>query len=264
MRASSGGFLSHIDSQFPFAIGRSAKRGDRLDHVIARSPRECGSRVQIPPLWRQPYLQRLTSFVLSWLSIFHTLMDRYLRKVPATQSETEGYGDDPAGDQERPLKRVRLSDESHPGRDPESDVPDDEDNAVLNPSVEAPAGPLGDDDGTKDPGFESALPETRPDEAVGEYEAASVSQIASGDSGPAPPKGLWVKGRRSIYVDAFNLALDTVLEDEAHLFDERERHVFGQWKALSYESQYLCVIPLEWRTIKLWLTPVLLVMSACF
>ena len=46
-------------------------------------------------------------------------------------------------------------------------------------------------------------------------------------------------GRSSIYVDAFNLALDTVLEDEAHLFSRAERCVFEQWKVLGYEAQYL-------------------------
>ena len=49
----------------------------------------------------------------------------------------------------------------------------------------------------------------------------------------------WQKGRSSIYVDAFNLALETVLEEEAHLFDEAEREVFRHWQELPYESQYL-------------------------
>ncbi|KAE8356211.1 VRR-NUC domain-containing protein [Aspergillus coremiiformis] len=53
--------------------------------------------------------------------------------------------------------------------------------------------------------------------------------------------GKWRKGRSSIYVDAFNLALETVIDEEAHLFDEVEMEVFKQWKGLSYESQYLYV-----------------------
>lgn len=44
-------------------------------------------------------------------------------------------------------------------------------------------------------------------------------------------------------MDAFNLALDTVLEEESHLFDEAETKVFEDWKALSYEAQYLYVHP---------------------
>jgi Fanconi-associated nuclease 1 len=49
----------------------------------------------------------------------------------------------------------------------------------------------------------------------------------------------WTKGKSSIYVDAFNLALETVLEDERHLFDEKEIEVFKQWRELEYEAQYL-------------------------
>ena len=37
----------------------------------------------------------------------------------------------------------------------------------------------------------------------------------------------------------FNLALDTVLDEESHLFDEAEKAVFEQWRALNYEAQYL-------------------------
>lgn len=46
-------------------------------------------------------------------------------------------------------------------------------------------------------------------------------------------------GRRSIYVDAFNLALETVLGEESHLFNEREKKIFDEWRGLSYEGQYL-------------------------
>ncbi|KAL2867126.1 fanconi-associated nuclease 1 [Aspergillus lucknowensis] len=53
--------------------------------------------------------------------------------------------------------------------------------------------------------------------------------------------GKWRKGKSSIYVDAFNLALDTVLAEEAHLFNETEKEVFRHWRELSYESQYLYV-----------------------
>jgi Fanconi-associated nuclease 1 len=45
-------------------------------------------------------------------------------------------------------------------------------------------------------------------------------------------------------VDAFNLALETVLDEEAHLFDEAEMEVFRKWRELDYESQYLCVVRL--------------------
>ncbi|KAM0516170.1 hypothetical protein ACHAP9_006126 [Verticillium nonalfalfae] len=85
------------------------------------------------------------------------------------------------------------------------------------------------------PAIEDALPPVETDkEAIERYELYKASQ--SSDVGEKPQ---WVKGKSSIYVDAFNLALDTVLEDESHLFDMRERTVFEQWRLLDYQSQYL-------------------------
>ncbi|KAL7927582.1 VRR-NUC domain-containing protein [Trichoderma austrokoningii] len=91
--------------------------------------------------------------------------------------------------------------------------------------------------------FENALPPTEASqEAIEEYEALQPSQSNSGEEVPnkkiAP---LWIKGRSSIYVDAFNLTLDTVLEEESSLFGSKELEVFSQWKNLNYESQYLYV-----------------------
>lgn len=97
--------------------------------------------------------------------------------------------------------------------------------------------------------FESSLPAVATDrEAIEEYEAMRASQISQNDAGDADDsaaridKRNWVRGKSSIYVDAFNLALDTVLEDEAHLFDDKEKCVFDQWRALGYEAQYLSVL----------------------
>lgn len=87
--------------------------------------------------------------------------------------------------------------------------------------------------------LESALPTVESDnEAIKEYES---SQTRSPESTIQDrlQNGRWQKGRSSIYVDAFNLALDTVLDEESHLFNEAEMEVFHQWKKLSYESQYL-------------------------
>lgn len=55
------------------------------------------------------------------------------------------------------------------------------------------------------------------------------------------------KGRRgekgtytsSIYVDAFNLALDTVLKEEDYLFNDEERAAFERYKGLEYEAKHL-------------------------
>lgn len=91
--------------------------------------------------------------------------------------------------------------------------------------------------------LESTLPTIKTDkEAIAEYEATRAAE----DAIPSDLHGRlgqrkWVQGKSSIYVDAFNLALETVLEDECHLFDEAESAVFEQWRSLSYEAQYLWV-----------------------
>jgi Fanconi-associated nuclease 1 len=75
-----------------------------------------------------------------------------------------------------------------------------------------------------------------------EYAALRASQASPPPTDTAASRiesRQWVRGKSSIYVDAFNLALDTVLEDEAHLFNEKEKAVFDEWRKLSYESQYL-------------------------
>lgn len=89
--------------------------------------------------------------------------------------------------------------------------------------------------------LESALPPIKTDkEAIAEYEAMRASeQDIPGELEDRLKSRKWTKGKSSIYVDAFNLALETVLEDEGHLFDEKELEVFNQWKELDYEAQYL-------------------------
>lgn len=96
--------------------------------------------------------------------------------------------------------------------------------------------------------LESALPPIIADkEALEEYEAFKASQAeATDDEGKVATEERlrdrkWVRGKSSIYVDAFNLALDTVLEEESHLFDDAEKGVFRRWRELGYEAQYLYV-----------------------
>lgn len=93
--------------------------------------------------------------------------------------------------------------------------------------------------------LESALPPVKTDdEAIEEYEAFKASQDQAKDDITERMKDRkWVRGKSSIYVDAFNLALDTVLGEESHLFDAAEMEVFRIWRDLSYEAQYLYVIP---------------------
>lgn len=89
--------------------------------------------------------------------------------------------------------------------------------------------------------LESALPPVKTDkEAIEAYEASRAAEEAGAEFlQQRLGSRKWTKGKSSIYVDAFNLALETVLEEEIHLFDETETAVFNCWRSLSYEAQYL-------------------------
>jgi len=89
--------------------------------------------------------------------------------------------------------------------------------------------------------LESALaPVKTGKEAIAEYETMKAQEVLiPGDLKSRLDQRSWARGKSSIYNDAFNLALETVLEDEGHLFDEKELEVFKQWKELEYEAQYL-------------------------
>ncbi|KAI7225457.1 hypothetical protein KC352_g15825, partial [Hortaea werneckii] len=90
--------------------------------------------------------------------------------------------------------------------------------------------------------LESALPPIQTDkEAIEAYEATRAAEQAELGLKDRLDVQKWVRGKSSIYVDAFNLALETVLDQESHLFDEAEHAVFKQWQELSYEAQYLYV-----------------------
>ena len=89
--------------------------------------------------------------------------------------------------------------------------------------------------------LENALPPVKTDKgAIAEYEATRAAESAEAlDLLGRLGQKKWIRGKSSIYVDAFNLALETVLEDEADLFDEAEMSVFEEWRGLGYEGQYL-------------------------
>lgn len=91
--------------------------------------------------------------------------------------------------------------------------------------------------------LETTLPPVQTDEeAIEAYEAYKAGQEDNEDTTQSRLESRkWIRGKSSIYVDAFNLALDTVLEDEAHLFNEAEQQLFKEWRALEYECQYLYV-----------------------
>ncbi|KAJ9661791.1 hypothetical protein H2198_001756 [Neophaeococcomyces mojaviensis] len=102
--------------------------------------------------------------------------------------------------------------------------------------------------------LETALPPVQTDEeAIEAYEAYKAGQAEAEQDNlhSRLDKMTWTRGRSSIYVDAFNLALETVLEQEGHLFNEAEQAVFKCWKELEYEAQYLYV-RLFLRKTSLW------------
>jgi Fanconi-associated nuclease 1 len=166
-------------------------------------------------------------------------------------------------DTKRPsVKRRRLSPEGctpeakstgDSGKEPE-DSPSDETPEVKDetgrtiPTTSADEGPLKNDEDVipnSQTELESALPTVEADtQAIEEYESSQRAKEDEDEELSLQERmrdGKWRKGRSSIYVDAFNLALDTVLGEEAHLFNEAENEIFQHWRGLSYESQYLYV-----------------------
>ncbi|TGO47586.1 hypothetical protein BCON_0271g00070 [Botryotinia convoluta] len=157
-----------------------------------------------------------------------------------------------------PSKRLKTA-KSIDGDDLSSRCPSDEDEASpLSPRTRSPIRfrsteiPDSEDEGEDEADqivaprvteLESALPPVVIDKnAIAKYEAMRAENENLPDDLKARLTGrTWESGKSSIYSDAFNLALETVLEDEGHLFDEKEMEVFKQWRELDYEAQYLYV-----------------------
>lgn len=172
-------------------------------------------------------------------------MDAFVTRLPRPQSEL-GTPARPTPlnepDQDRPSKRAKReipdsdSDQSHHSQD--------EIISTKKFTGKDPARGKDQDVGGPQPtDFENVMaPTDGGTKAIEEYEAIKSSQASAEDEDTnEKAQPLWVKGRSSIYLDAFNLALDTVLEEESHLFDDKENEVFREWRGLDYEAQYLCV-----------------------
>lgn len=171
------------------------------------------------------------------------IMDAFVKRLPKgdANGRDAGHSDRRASPVKgRPSKRLKRDNDT----DSESEEPsalsiedEPQKDASIAFSVEQ------DQRRTKDrvTDFEIALPPTEAnDEAIEEYETLKSSQNNPAEENvEGKPAPLWVKGRSSIYVDAFNLALDTVLEEESSLFSNREREIFNQWRKLDYQAQYL-------------------------
>jgi fanconi-associated nuclease 1 len=161
------------------------------------------------------------------------MLERLIKHPKSTDFDDDQYG--------RSLKRQRLDvdNTSESGSAPQSpkfgprEIADSE-AEIDNEEDQPPAIAYQTD-------LENALPPVKTDkEAIEEYEAFKALQNEDnrGIEGRLDERK-WIKGKSSIYVDAFNLALETVLDEESHLFDEVEMAVFKEWHELSYEAQYL-------------------------
>src|ERR1700760_2485357 len=98
-------------------------------------------------------------------------------------------------------------------------------------------------DDEKPSALEAALPHVKIDEeAIEEYEASQGEKRAQQEGQSAADRlnsRKWTRGKSSIYVDAFDLALDTVLDEESSLFNDSELELFRHWRELDYEAKYL-------------------------
>lgn len=144
---------------------------------------------------------------------------------------------------QRSTKRRRTSNhDSTPDGDLSEKSPPSPDRSTIEP-VDSP--PIEEADSyipSSQTELETSLPTIKTDEnAIQLYEASHTEQGDEKEPGlhVRLRDGVWQKGKSSIYVDAFNLALETVLEEESHLFNAAELEVLMQYKQLSYESQYL-------------------------
>ncbi|KAJ2897275.1 uncharacterized protein MKZ38_004829 [Zalerion maritima] len=197
------------------------------------------------------------------------------KSVLPAQAQSQAKGTPPASPPKPPAKRQRLEKKSRienkstssrqqhdvASRPPpppplgrnQSTEEEEEESRAATPAAGIPKHR---DSGIQAAFEKSAMTETKTkEEAILEYENSRAVELAAEEAHAShdqtrgeekkemkpPPRRMWIKGQSSIYVDAFNLALNTVLEDESHLFDTRETTVFEAWRGLEYEAQYLYV-----------------------
>ena len=157
---------------------------------------------------------------------FETPTAKRLKRLDSADNSISRRQDSDPEDEGRTTPLLRTSVRS--SREiPDSEAESDDDDIVLQ-------------DETRKTELESALPPVKTDkEAIAEYEATRAAEAERLDLNGRLGQRKWIAGKSSIYVDAFNLALETVLEDESHLFDEAEMAAFTHWREMSYEGQYL-------------------------
>ncbi|XP_014560081.1 hypothetical protein COCVIDRAFT_90313 [Bipolaris victoriae FI3] len=164
-------------------------------------------------------------------SVHNQMITRFIKHPKSTNFD---------GERDQPTKRQKEG--SSPKKAPPTprkrvkrEVPGSEDEGTYVEIKEEEKEPKTD--------LESALPDVKiDDDAIKEYEAyKALDENKSKETSERLEKRAWIRGKSSLYVDAFNLALDTVLDEEGHLFDEAETEVFRIWRSLGYEVQYLYV-----------------------
>lgn len=137
----------------------------------------------------------------------------------------DGY-DDPESSNSRPAKRVRTSYIQGATIDTSDDLCVPEPDEASTSFDETPG-----ERNWQGGGLTSSLPRVKDSE--GTYTATTANSIEE------PGTKLYTS---SLYTDAFNLALDTVLAEESHLFSEQEAEIFQRYRSLPYEAQYLYFI----------------------
>ncbi|KAF1932252.1 uncharacterized protein M421DRAFT_416972 [Didymella exigua CBS 183.55] len=145
------------------------------------------------------------------------------------------------GENDRSPKRRRIDDVTKPPTTPRKKRNFEDE--IANSDGEDEGAVINQEPSDTKTDLESALPPIETgQEAIETYEAFKASQEEKPEGAEERLKDrAWIRGKSSLYVDAFNLALDTVLEEESHLFDEAETEVFRVWRNLNYEAQYLYV-----------------------
>ncbi|KAH6878963.1 hypothetical protein BKA58DRAFT_307416 [Alternaria rosae] len=164
-------------------------------------------------------------------SVHNQMITRFIKHPKSTNFD---------GEQDRPAKRQKTGNSpKKPPPTPRKAVKRE----VLDSDNESGGTVIKEEEQEHNTDLESALPQVDTgDDAIKAYEAYKAEEESkTAGTDERLEKRSWVRGKSSLYVDAFNLALDTVLDEEGHLFDEAETEVFRTWREIGYEAQYLYV-----------------------
>jgi fanconi-associated nuclease 1 len=174
-----------------------------------------------------------------YTAVLVSMLQSSYTRVRIKHARSTGFYDDDEPNTNA-IKRSR-SESSRCNSD--DDEPDNRDYGMNNSGEDFAPDNHPQDDSRHVTDVETALPPIRTDQdAIDEYESsqtATAAEDAQLNTKDRLETRKWVRGKSSIYVDAFNLALDSVLDEESHLFNETEMAVFKYWSELSYEAQYL-------------------------